>query len=999
MKRLKIEELQIYGYGKFENEHIMLGQANFSVIYGENEAGKSTIMSFIHSILFGFPTKQQSENRYEPKRATSYGGCIVARLESGQPLKIERLPGKFGGEVRIEYEDGTIENEEFLQTLLGGVDKETYRSIFSFDVHGLQQIQKLDANQIGKYLFLSSIYGADALFTIDDQLTKQMDLLYKPNGKRPSVNEGLVKLKEQAADLQEAKRNNHLYEQFQHEKTSLQSRLTSIIETKRNKLLQHRYLEKAKTVLPLVKEKNWCMDQLKQLPATEHFPEAGLKKLDHLHVTLQPLNMQLHALQARKSQLEGEVAEIHINDAFILHKSEIEYIREQMSLYEEKGKNKQVVEKKIDQLQHEYEVLKQRLYPYLTEGDILTIQATMMMKDKLKRLVEDEVKLKHRKQMLDEQFEQVQSSLEEAEWKIGKLTNEVLTDKERSSLEQELASRKGANLPVLKEEHKQVSTELKKRKQEYKEEKKQQSLLFILFSLLLLAGSVWVFLQQNWLFFGILIVACIGALFQTKNLQAKKDTFVEHLETKLKNLEQRIYHAHQSESSSGRELSDIMTSLEKDQMVKQSLHHEKHALEQQERVYERLLKQYEEWEKDQFFKREQLAEIASQIQVDSNASSEVLLEAFEALQHLQSVIIEKNKYSSEARLIHQEQLKFEEEVRKLAELCQIERSSIKESIYILGEKSSVEIAKAAKREKIFEKIEEVVEELASLSEEIVFIKKQQDDLICSSKCEGEDEFRKLAKVHEERQEIQKQLQWVEKQLATESDIDLEKLANEKIDTIDVRIQEIVNDMEQLEIEETHVQQEYSSICFKIKEMEQSGTYSKLRHAFENEKAMVKDEAEKWVVRALAKDLLQKTVHRHREEKLPELLTSITYYFQLLTSNSYQKVYLPLEKQSFIVERQDGVKFLAEELSQATAEQLYLSIRLAVIKNINSQLQLPVMIDDSFVHFDHRRTSNTLKLLHELKKDQQVIFFTCHHHLAESSQPEHMVNLSKTINIS
>ncbi|HZH58379.1 MAG TPA: AAA family ATPase, partial [Metabacillus sp.] len=56
---MKIEELQIYGYGKFENRHIILGKSNFSVIYGENEAGKSTIMSFIHSILFGFPSKQQ----------------------------------------------------------------------------------------------------------------------------------------------------------------------------------------------------------------------------------------------------------------------------------------------------------------------------------------------------------------------------------------------------------------------------------------------------------------------------------------------------------------------------------------------------------------------------------------------------------------------------------------------------------------------------------------------------------------------------------------------------------------------------------------------------------------------------------------------------------------------------------------------------------------------------------------------------------------------------
>lgn len=996
--RLKIEELQIYGYGKFENQHFILGKSNFSVIYGENEAGKSTIMSFIHSILFGFPTKQQSENRYEPKRATSYGGYLIATLERGQRIKIERLPGKFGGEVLIEYEDGTTANEEFLQTLLGGVDKESYRSIFSFDVHGLQQIQKLDANQIGKYLFLSSIYGADALFAIEDHLTKQLDLLYKPNGRRPTVNEGLVKLKEHAGKLQEAKRKNHQYEQLQAEKASLHSQLSSITQTKRDKMAEQRYLEKAKTILPLVKEKKWCNDQLRQLSATDHLPEDGLNKLDHFHVTLQPLNMQLHAMQVRIAKLEEEESELHVNDAYIVHKTEIGHVREQLSLYEEKLKNKQYIKNKIEQLQHEYGVLKQRLYPFLTEDDILNIQATMMMKDTLKRLLEQEVKSKHRKQLLDEQFEQVQSALEEAEWKIGKLKTDVLRDEERSSLEQELTARKNANLPELKQEHKQVSTELKKRKQEYKGEKKQQSIFLSVITLILLIGSTWLFFQENWPLFGILLVACIGVLFQIKNLQTKKDTLVEHLESELKVLEQRLYHAQQHESTSGRALSDIITSLEKDQMVKQSLQHEEHILEQQERAYERLLKQYEEWEKNQFYEREQLLEIAEQIQVETNASSEVVLEAFEALQHLQSLIMELNKYRTEVRLLNQEQWKFEEEVKRLAEICQIERSSIKESVYILGEQSSLELSNAAKREKIKEKQAEIEEELTSLSEEIVFIEQQRDELIRCSKCETEDEFRKLAKVHLQREEIQRKMQWVEKQLATESDLDPGALSNEKIETIDVRIQELVNEIDQMEKMENQLQQEYSSILFKIEEMEQSGTYSKLRHAFENERAMVKDEAEKWIIRALAKDLLQKTVHQHREEKLPELLASITYYFQLLTSNSYQKVYLPIEKQSFIVERQDGVKFFAEELSQATAEQLYLSIRLAIIKNINSQLQLPVIIDDSFVHFDHSRTSNTLKLLHELKKDQQVIFFTCHHHIAESAQPENMVNLSDTTNI-
>lgn len=995
---MKIEELQIYGYGKFENQHFILGKSNFSVIYGENEAGKSTIMSFIHSILFGFPTKQQSENRYEPKRATSYGGCIIARLESGQRLKIERLPGKFGGEVLIEYEDGTTLNEEFLQTLLGGVDKESYRSIFSFDVHGLQQIQKLDADRIGKYLFLSSIYGADALFTIEDHLTKQLDLLYKPNGRRPTVNEGFVKLKERAGYLQEAKRNNHQYEQLQGEKASLQLQLSSITQAKRDKLAQYRYLEKVKTVLPLVKEKNWCIDQLRQLPDTEHLPEDGLKKLDHFHVTLQPLTMQQHSLQVRKTQLEEEESEIHVNDAYIEHRNEIGHVREQLSLYEEKLKNKQYLEKKVEQLKHEYDVLKQRLYPFLTENDILNIQATMMMKDTLKRQLEDEVKSKHRKQLLDEQFEQVQSALEEAEWKIGRLKTEVLKEEERTSLEQELTARKDANLPELKLEHKQVSSELKKRKQEYKEERKQQSTFLTVFMIILLIGSIWLVFQQNWPLFGILLIACIGVLFQIKNLQVKKDTFVEHLESKLKALEQRLDQAQQHESSSSRPLSDIMTLLEKDQLVKQSLHQEKHILEQQERAYERLLKQYEEWEKSQFYEREQLSKIAKQIQVETNASPEVVLEAFESLQHLQSLIIEMNKYRSDLRLLNQEQLKFEDEVKKLAETCQIKSSSIKESVYKLTELFSLELTNAAKREKIKEKKSEIEEELTSVSEEIAFIEKQRDELIRYSRCETEDEFRKLAKVAEQRQEIQRQMQWVEKQLTTESDLDLETLSEEGLDTIDMRTQELMKEIEQLENEELHLQQECTSILFKIEEMEQSGTYSKLRHAFENEKAKVKDETEKWIVRALAKDLLQKTVHRHREEKMPELLASITYYFQLLTSNSYQKVILPVEKQSFIVERQDGVKFFAEELSQATAEQLYLSIRLAIIKNINSQLQLPVIIDDSFVHFDQRRTSNTLKLLHELKKEQQVIFFTCHHHIATSSQSENMVNLSERINI-
>ena len=59
---MKIKSLEIYGYGQFIQRTIHF-DSSFTEIYGENEAGKSTIQAFIHSILFGFPTRKESEPR------------------------------------------------------------------------------------------------------------------------------------------------------------------------------------------------------------------------------------------------------------------------------------------------------------------------------------------------------------------------------------------------------------------------------------------------------------------------------------------------------------------------------------------------------------------------------------------------------------------------------------------------------------------------------------------------------------------------------------------------------------------------------------------------------------------------------------------------------------------------------------------------------------------------------------------------------------------------
>jgi len=181
---MKLKEIYIYGYGKLNDFHFPSG-TSLQVIYGENEAGKSTLMSFIHSILFGFPTKQQSELRYEPKNSGKYGGKLVLDTKHGE-ITIERIRGRAAGDVTVTFANGTVGSDELLNELLNGMDRRMYQSIFSFNIHGIQDVGRMKGEDISKYLLAAGTFGTDTLMNVEQHLQKEQDALFKPNGQVPN---------------------------------------------------------------------------------------------------------------------------------------------------------------------------------------------------------------------------------------------------------------------------------------------------------------------------------------------------------------------------------------------------------------------------------------------------------------------------------------------------------------------------------------------------------------------------------------------------------------------------------------------------------------------------------------------------------------------------------------------------------------------------------------------------------------------------------------------
>ncbi|MCH7685807.1 MAG: hypothetical protein IH899_03860 [Planctomycetes bacterium] len=86
----------------------------------------------------------------------------------------------------------------------------------------------------------------------------------------------------------------------------------------------------------------------------------------------------------------------------------------------------------------------------------------------------------------------------------------------------------------------------------------------------------------------------------------------------------------------------------------------------------------------------------------------------------------------------------------------------------------------------------------------------------------------------------------------------------------------------------------------------------------------------------------------------------------------------------MVDDQDGRTLKVEQLSGGTREQLFLSIRFALMDEFRRRgIELPMILDDVIVNFDHHRADAAVETLQELTaRGHQILFFTCHMHLAQ-----------------
>ncbi|MEU7916720.1 AAA family ATPase [Microbispora bryophytorum] len=154
---------------------------------------------------------------------------------------------------------------------------------------------------------------------------------------------------------------------------------------------------------------------------------------------------------------------------------------------------------------------------------------------------------------------------------------------------------------------------------------------------------------------------------------------------------------------------------------------------------------------------------------------------------------------------------------------------------------------------------------------------------------------------------------------------------------------------------------------------------------ETSAAVLVEDTEEYLRLEIARAILRRHMEEFRDAQQDPVLAHAGRLFTQLTLGRFAGLELDQDGDSPTVLARSATRGLlrVDQLSEATADQLYLALRLATLERYAEEDRaLPFAVDDIFMTFDDRRAQAALAVLDEMAERFQVIVFTHHDHLVE-----------------
>lgn len=266
--------LELLAFGHFTRRTLSFepNPVAFHLVYGNNEAGKSTALRAVRDLLYGIP--QQSSDTF------LHAGpelLLAATLEDerGQATRIVRRKGRKN--TLLDDEGAPLDEAAVLGPLLGSVDQTLFSSMFGLNHetlrHGARELLS------GSGRVSESVFGAGAVggrtHRLLTSLRSQAEELFTARGRgRKRINQEITDVREAHKRVAQQSTTAQGYQERHEELTRVSSEVDQVKEERAQLKVHKALLDRRLSTLPFVAKLSAVLRARQELGPVVDLPEA-----------------------------------------------------------------------------------------------------------------------------------------------------------------------------------------------------------------------------------------------------------------------------------------------------------------------------------------------------------------------------------------------------------------------------------------------------------------------------------------------------------------------------------------------------------------------------------------------------------------------------------------------------------------------------------------------------------------------------------------------------
>ena len=413
---LKINNIHIKNFGHFRNYPLQLGNKNLTIIYGENEAGKSTLTHFFKNLVLGMPI----EHKYQYYLSGSQkGGHCEGSLDDGTPFKLESYKRKQRLRPSLIASNAKLQAaaENTFNSIIKTIGDQVYQNLFACTIKDFHNTSNFLRERDFKEFLSQFLIGGQNPKSLIKSLNSQAEEYFtsvKGKKKLKKIKESIGSLKVQVSSKE--LRSSEYYEKKEaFEAAEVNCRkISDSINAKRQR---HQLLKIYMEWLEENQHKELASLAIARVNPPNSFPPAGLSRLQEQLSSLAQKEVLITNLKAENKELENK-AKSQVFDQRILDQADqVKYLEVNAKELERLLEQQPELLATFDELNIELQTQLANLGHAWSQEDLVSLQISHIQKAKLDKLASTSHEL-------DEKASSIESSLQSLKMKQNSIENQ-----------------------------------------------------------------------------------------------------------------------------------------------------------------------------------------------------------------------------------------------------------------------------------------------------------------------------------------------------------------------------------------------------------------------------------------------------------------------------------------------------------------------------------------------------------------------------------------------